>query len=64
MAWVGDTVYDPNAEREGVITDVKDGVYVLRPVHTWAGTWTAPVNAELEITLSREERIRRRREER
>ncbi|MFL6110280.1 MAG: hypothetical protein ACJ786_02855 [Catenulispora sp.] len=60
--WVGDTVYDPAADREGIVTDVKGGVYVLRPVHTWAGTWTAPDPDKLEVTLTREERLRRREE--
>lgn len=34
--WVGDQVYDANADKEGVITDVKNGTYILRPInHHW-----------------------------
>ncbi|WP_199821138.1 hypothetical protein [Streptomyces fulvoviolaceus] len=40
--WVGDQVHDANADREGIVTDVKGGTYVLRPVYMWSGTWTAP----------------------
>ncbi|MGW3291482.1 hypothetical protein ACWDR3_43325 [Streptomyces sp. NPDC001002] len=62
--WVGDQVHDGDVDREGIVTDVKSGTYILRPVHTfWAGTWTAPSDEKLEVTLSREERLRRRREE-
>ncbi|WTB90845.1 hypothetical protein OIE99_22700 [Streptomyces cellulosae] len=60
--WVGDQVYDANADKEGVITDVKNGTYILRPInHHWGETWTA-LNAEhLTITLSRKERIKQAR---
>ncbi|QWA20336.1 hypothetical protein [Streptomyces osmaniensis] len=61
--WVGDQVHDGIADREGIITDAKGGMYVLRPVFTWAGTWTAPDDKEMTLTLSREQRPRRRREE-
>ncbi|WP_405971382.1 hypothetical protein OG496_16425 [Streptomyces sp. NBC_00988] len=61
--WVGDQVYDADAGREGIVTDVTgDGTYVLGPVHMWTGTWTAPGDEELEVTLSREERNRQHRE--
>lgn len=62
-AWVGDRVYDPHADREGIITDVKGGVYILRPPSTWAGTWTAHDPAQLKVTLSREERLKQRRDQ-
>ncbi|MCT9077890.1 hypothetical protein [Streptomyces fulvoviolaceus] len=61
--WVGDQVHDANADREGIVTDVKGGTYVLRPVYMWSGTWTAPSDKGLEVTVSREERLRLRREE-
>jgi len=61
--WVGDQVHDTDADREGIVTDVKSGTYILRPLHThWAGTWTAPSDENLTLTLSREERLKRRRE--
>jgi len=63
-AWVGDQVHDVNAGKEGVVTDVKsDGSYVLRPLYVRFRTWTVPNADGLEITVSREEPIRRRREE-
>ncbi|MGW1540414.1 hypothetical protein ACWCPM_09235 [Streptomyces sp. NPDC002309] len=57
--WVGDQVYDSNADKEGVITDVRNGTYILRPVHTWARQWTAPSADVLVITVPREDRVRR-----
>ena len=62
--WVGDQVHDVNTGREGVVTDVKwDGTYVLRPLYVRFRTWTIPNADGLEITVSREEQIRRRQEE-
>ncbi|MGW1714568.1 hypothetical protein [Streptomyces sp. NPDC002156] len=62
--WVGDQVHDVNTDKEGVVTDVKsDGTYVLRPLYVRFRTWTVPNADELEVTLSRDEQIRRRREE-
>ncbi|MFF9210501.1 MULTISPECIES: hypothetical protein [unclassified Streptomyces] len=61
--WVGDQVHDANADREGVITDVKNGLYILRPVHRyWGETWTAADPEKLTITMSRQERLQNRRE--
>lgn len=60
--WVGDQVYDSNADKEGVITDVKGETFILRPVHTWAHTWTAPCADVLEVTVPRLERVARERE--
>ncbi|MFJ3665092.1 hypothetical protein ACIPSE_01410 [Streptomyces sp. NPDC090106] len=62
-AWVGDQVHDSNAGREGIVTDIRAGTYVLRPLHSWTDLWTAPDVGCLEITVSREERLRRREEE-
>jgi hypothetical protein len=39
--WVGDQVYDADVGKEGIVTDVAGGTYVLCPVHVWAATWTA-----------------------
>ncbi|KAA0927013.1 hypothetical protein FGF04_31750 [Streptomyces apricus] len=63
-AWVGDQVWDEAAEKEGVVTDVKNGVYELRPLNrTWGETWTVRDGTKLTVTVPREERLRRRREE-
>ena len=59
---MGDQVWDENMNREGVVTDVKAGVSILRPLTSWFGTWTAPGNKGLTETLSREERLKQRRE--
>ncbi|KAA0941826.1 hypothetical protein [Streptomyces apricus] len=62
--WVGDQVWDEVAEKEGVVTDVKNGVYELRPPNrTWGETWTVLDGTKLRVTVSRQERLRRRREE-
>ena len=63
--WVGDQVYDADAGRAGIVTDVRgDGTYVLGPVHMWTATatWTADSDEKLEVVLSREERLQRQRE--
>lgn len=61
--WVGDRVYDVDAGREGIVTDVMgDGTYVLGSVHMWTATWTAPSDETLEVTLSRDERNKQYRE--
>lgn len=57
--WVGDQVHDGHANREGVITDVKKGTYVLRPLGRYSGgTWPASDPAQLTVTVPREERLR------
>ncbi|MEV0904972.1 hypothetical protein [Streptomyces hokutonensis] len=62
-AWVGDQVYDADAGREGIVTDVMgDGTYVLGPIHMWTATWTAPSDEKLEVVLPRHERLKRHRE--
>jgi hypothetical protein len=32
-AWIGDRVRDETVEREGIVTDVRQGTYVLRHLH-------------------------------
>ncbi|AMW13299.1 hypothetical protein A4E84_29680 [Streptomyces qaidamensis] len=61
-AWVGDQVYDSDAGREGVISDVRNGTYVLRAVDSWARTWTAPSAEKLNVTVPRLERVKKERE--
>ncbi|MEU6449577.1 hypothetical protein [Streptomyces sp. NPDC046979] len=61
-AWVGDQVFDEMAGKEGVVTDVKGGLFILREVYAWALTWTAEDSEKLTVTVPREERLKRRRE--
>ncbi|MFG2792264.1 hypothetical protein [Streptomyces sp. NPDC048419] len=61
--WVGDQVYDPRVDREGIVTDVKGETFYLRPIYMWTGTWTA-LGSELTVTLTREERLKQREAER
>ncbi|MGV9698977.1 hypothetical protein ACWDTR_24865 [Streptomyces sp. NPDC003470] len=61
-AWVGDQVYDEVARKEGIVTDVKGGTFILRELHTWARTWTAPNAKKLRVTVSREQRLKQREE--
>ncbi|MFD8726307.1 hypothetical protein ACFV2H_52555 [Streptomyces sp. NPDC059629] len=60
--WVGDQVYDPDAKRQAIVTDVQGGTFYLRPVYMSTGTWTADPD-RLEVTVTREELLRRRQEE-
>ena len=60
--WVGDQVYDADAGKEGIVTDVQDGTYVMGPVYMWTATWTAASDEKLEVVLSREERNKQQRE--
>lgn len=61
--WVGDQVWDDDAGREGIVTDVQGGMYIIGPVYMWAATWTATGDEKLEVVLSREERAERQREQ-
>lgn len=61
-AWVGDQVWDEDADKEGIVTDVKGGTFVLHEVYARALTWTAPGPERLKITITREERLRHRKE--
>lgn len=52
--WVGDVVRDEVADRQGVVSDVQRGVYVLRPM--WGtGEWTAESVDDLTLVVPREE---------
>lgn len=57
--WVGDKVRDEDAEREGIITDVRGGVYVLRPLYGM-GEWTSEDADRLTVVAPRQEPRRRR----
>ncbi|MFI0899389.1 hypothetical protein [Streptomyces sp. NPDC020983] len=54
--WVGDQVTDKATGREAVITDIRQGVYVLRPVRGPVVTWTADSDEHLTLTAPREQR--------
>ncbi|MFI1092717.1 hypothetical protein [Streptomyces sp. NPDC020917] len=53
-AWIGDQVRDENAQREGIVTDVQAGTYVLRPVYGTGQEWTADSAELLTVTVPRE----------
>jgi hypothetical protein len=52
--WVGDQVTDTATGREAVITDVRQGVYVLRPLRGPVITWTVDCDAHLTLTAPRQ----------
>ncbi|MFI8364585.1 hypothetical protein ACIGD1_31075 [Streptomyces sp. NPDC085612] len=61
-AWVGDLVHDEDADRQGIVTDVRGGaLWVLRPVY---GThrWTSPWPERLRVVRTREDRLRESRD--
>ncbi|MYX10088.1 hypothetical protein GTW98_25365 [Streptomyces sp. SID8375] len=53
--WVGDLVRDEGVERTGIVSDVRKGVYVLRP-DNGPGHWLCDVPGRLTVVVSREER--------
>lgn len=55
-AWVGDQVRDETAERDGIVTDLRQGLYVLRPLHGSRGEWIADSDEQLTVTVPRENR--------
>ncbi|MEU0411738.1 hypothetical protein ABZ307_28505 [Streptomyces griseorubiginosus] len=57
-AWVGDEVFDEDAERTGIVHDVKSGVFLLRPPHG-GDQWTSSNRDRLTVTTSREQRVKR-----
>ncbi|MEU6179643.1 hypothetical protein [Streptomyces coeruleorubidus] len=62
-AWVGDQVYDADAGKEGIVSDVKrDGTYILRAVDSFALRWKAPSAEKLTVTEPRLERVKKERE--
>ncbi|MEW2166117.1 hypothetical protein AB0912_24410 [Streptomyces sp. NPDC007084] len=61
-AWVGDQVFDEDAGKEGIVSDVKAGTFVIRELYARPLTWTAPGPERLRITVTREERIKQRQE--
>ncbi|WP_405823566.1 hypothetical protein OG241_43005 [Streptomyces sp. NBC_01390] len=56
-AWVGDQVYDHAAVKSAVVTDVRDGTYLLRPLCGGGQVWTAPSDENLTVSVARPERL-------
>lgn len=56
-AWVGDQVHDAVAGRDGIVTDVQGGTYLLRPVHGRVAEWTADSDKQLTITVPLDQRV-------
>lgn len=52
--WVGDKVRDTDRERTGIITDVRQGKYILRPVFG-IGQWESERDTNLSLILARGE---------
>ena len=59
-ARVGDQIRDGDTKREGIVTDISGGAYVLRPLYG-QGTWTSPDHERLTVTVTREQRARENR---
>ncbi|MBA5222207.1 hypothetical protein [Streptomyces griseoaurantiacus] len=55
-AWIGDEVFDEDAQETGIVTDVRDGLYLLRPLGGGGPEWQAPRPDRLKVTVPREER--------
>lgn len=56
VPWVGDQVHDGTTGRSAVITDVRDGTYVLRPVHGGGAHWPAADPSRLTVTMTSAQR--------
>ncbi|MFD5492433.1 hypothetical protein ACTWJ9_01910 [Streptomyces sp. GDS52] len=55
IAWVGDLIHAENADRCGIVTDVRGGaVWVLRP-ESGPGQWVSEQPERLTVVTSREE---------
>ncbi|MFE6737859.1 hypothetical protein [Streptomyces tubercidicus] len=53
--WVGDLVHDEGVARTGIVSDVRKGVYVLRP-ENGPGQWLCDIPGQLRVVVPREER--------
>lgn len=59
-AWVGDLIHDEDADRRGIVADVRGGAtWELRPEHG-PGQWTSQRPDRLRVIKTREERLRDR----
>ncbi len=55
-AWVGDQVYDHGAGKGAIVTDVRDGTYLLRPLCGGGQAWAVPSDENLSVSVPRSER--------
>jgi hypothetical protein len=54
--WVGDLIHDEDADRNGIVTDVRGGaLWVLRPEHGGGGEWTSEHPDRLTVVVPHEE---------
>ncbi|GAA3873286.1 hypothetical protein GCM10023084_27820 [Streptomyces lacrimifluminis] len=53
--WVGDQVYDHGAGKGAIVTDVRDGTYLLRPLCGGGQAWTVPSDENLSVSVPRPE---------
>lgn len=59
-AWVGDLIHVEDADRRGIVADVRGGVtWVLRP-ESGPDRWTSQLPERLRVIKTREERVRDR----
>ncbi|MCZ0205793.1 hypothetical protein OZK63_10255 [Streptomyces sp. UMAF16] len=57
-AWVGDLIHDEDADRRGIVADVRVGAtWVLRPEYG-PDRWTSQRPDRLRVIKTREERLR------
>ncbi|MFC4609705.1 hypothetical protein ACFO9E_18070 [Streptomyces maoxianensis] len=55
--WVGDQVHDEDTGRDGIVTDVRGGRYVLRPLYGM-DEWENENAERLTVTVPRSEEKR------
>ncbi|MFD4575295.1 hypothetical protein ACFWNK_35090 [Streptomyces sp. NPDC058417] len=59
-AWVGDLIHDQDADRRGIVADVRGGAtWVLRPEYG-PDRWTSQRPDRLQVIKTREEMLRER----
>ena len=58
-AWVGDQIHDERTGRDGIVTDVRSGTYVLRPLYGGGTEWTTETSGDLTVVVPLEDTPRR-----
>ncbi|MFE2941058.1 hypothetical protein ACFXKG_18635 [Streptomyces sp. NPDC059255] len=53
--WVGDQIHDKATDRDGIVTDVRSGTYVLRPLYGGGKEWTAEDGGTLTVVVPLDE---------
>ncbi|MBV2357946.1 hypothetical protein KUM39_26930 [Streptomyces sp. J2-1] len=51
--WVGDLIHDVDADRRGIVTDVRDGALWVLRAESGPGQWTSEVPERLTVVRSR-----------